>query len=308
MSTLYEKLYMDSPQRSPENDFAIHHYHIAIQLVINFRTQNGHLDAVLVACIVFMSIEVFNGNPKKAVIYYNHGMSILRSYKPYLPLINHVRELNVYVLLFSDISGSATVEENDSSLPDGSFRCPSQARKALNWLVYQSMAVATFVDQSLYSNLPNSHAKIDSMRQIMNKELDDWTLAAMPFRSDLLALEHRARFHMLEARFWVCKIWVNSGVFEGSIHNGYEESFQRIVQIITEVDLSNTPGLTKESDPDAGFPAVLHFVITKCRSAELRLGALSLLKAQCRSDETLWDLKILYETATKATEGSHGIL
>ncbi|KAJ6014692.1 C6 zinc finger domain-containing protein [Penicillium herquei] len=303
MSTLYEKFH----QGSPDKDFAIYHYNIALQLVINFRTQGGHLDAVLVACIVFMTTEFFNGNPKEAVTHYSHGMSILRSYKPYLPLVSHFRELNVYVLLFSDISSSASLEENDSCVPDGSFRCLSQARKVLNWLVYQSMVVAIFVDHSLRCDIPDSHARISSMRQKINKDLDDWSLAAMQFKSDLLPLEHRARFYTLEARFWVCKNWVNLGLFE-AIHNSYEGNFRSIVEVFTEVDSLNTTTLTNGANMDTGFPAVLHFIVMKCRSSELSLGALSLLKAQCRSEEALSDLKTLYETAREASEGVHSIL
>ncbi|KAJ6016097.1 C6 zinc finger domain-containing protein [Penicillium herquei] len=308
MSTLCKDFYKGSKQSSPEKDFAIHHYNTAIQLVINFQTQNGHLDTVLVACLVFMSIEFFNGNPNKAVTHYNHGMSILRSYTPYLPLLGRFYELNVYVLLFSDISSSPPLEDNDCSLPGGSFSCLSQARKTLNWLVYHSMVVAIFTDQSLPSNLDDSQAKITLMRHKINKDLDNWSLATIPFKSDLLPLEQRAMFYMIEARFWVCKIWVNSGIFRGPIHNLYEESFRRIVEIVTETDFFNTTTFAGESDADAGFPAVLHFIIMKCRSSELRLGALSLLRAQCQSEKTLSDLRILYDSARKVTEGGHTIL
>jgi hypothetical protein len=93
LSTLYEQFDKDSQQKTPESDFAIHHYNIAIQLVINFREHNGHLDAVLVACIVFMGIERFNHNPKGALVHYEHGMGILRSYQPYLPLVSHFEEI-----------------------------------------------------------------------------------------------------------------------------------------------------------------------------------------------------------------------
>ena len=93
------------------------------------------------------------------------------------------------------------------------------------------------------------------------------------------------------------------------MHNSYEGNFRRIVEMIAKVDIFNTAMFTNESDFDAGSPAMLHFVIMRCRSSELHLRAQSLLKAQCRPRKNCAiNLSILYETARKPTEGEYAFI
>ncbi|KAJ5734881.1 C6 zinc finger domain-containing protein [Penicillium malachiteum] len=298
--------------KSSNRDFALTQYNKAIHHVAH--SQTGNLDIMITLCILFMSIEFLRGNSNAALFHYRHGRKILNSYNAPPHLLGVFRQLNVFTLFYSDFLDSPLSNGTINPSPNGPFDDLTQAQESLDWLTYRSMNVSFALNQCIMMTEDNEtiNLLLSQVRQL-DRDLDVWSQAFTLVKGDHDPRPiHGPICQVLEARWLICKMWISQSPGDRSVpspsHDYQGLEFQRITDLafgVARFEAKDSVGVII----GAGFPAVLHFLIIRSRSLELRLAALSLFKEKCCLEiYATWDSKLLYTAAKTALEEEHGIL
>ncbi|KAJ5108872.1 hypothetical protein N7456_005547 [Penicillium angulare] len=306
MSSLYEQFKEDSTLETPSRKFAVQHYNAAMKQVM--CSTNTNLDTVVIACILFMSIEFLRGNVAGALLHHRHGKKILGSYNSDPQLLGIFRQLNVFFLFFSEFSDLSTLSVVGGPPVAGPFHHIGQAREALDWLTYRSMKVAFTIDQGTSGDCPPSIlSSFQTSKHSLDQELYGWLNAFTALQAST-APEQEVAYRLLEARWLICRIWSDTGLFQSPVHNAHDGSFQRIMDLVSVVSGVESKD-SAEFIMGFGFPSILHFMVMRSRNLDFRLAALDMFRGKCCcSSEVFWDSKMLYLTAKKAIEEEHGII
>lgn len=198
-----------------------------------------------------MAVDILRGNHEQALLHYRHGKRILESYTPNAQIKGIFRQMYMFVL-FTSPSGRLLPEKDGCPHITQSFSSLLQVQEELDWLVYRSMEVVFFVNRHCEESI------IQPMQHELNQELDNWYLAVSSLVSQDLPLHHRSAYHMLEARWLVCKIRCH-----GSLHGdqGYAdctEMFRRELELLQELMAMGAPKSTFEIE----VPPLLHFLMS----------------------------------------------
>ena len=104
----YQKSREDT-QSKAEKRFAIGRYNSAIRQIALLR--QGHLDTVVIACVVFMTVDILRGYHEQALLHYRYGKRILESYTPNAQIKGIFRQMYMFVL-FTSPSGRLLPEKD----------------------------------------------------------------------------------------------------------------------------------------------------------------------------------------------------
>lgn len=143
LGSLYQKFREDT-QSEAEERFSIGRYNSAIRQIALLR--HGHLDTVVIACVIFMAVDILRGNHEQALLHYRHGKRILESYTPNAQMKGIFRQMYMFVL-FTSPSGRLLPEKDGCPHITQPFWSLLQAQEELDWLVYRSMEVVFFVNK-----------------------------------------------------------------------------------------------------------------------------------------------------------------
>ncbi|KAJ5671842.1 hypothetical protein N7507_000969 [Penicillium longicatenatum] len=294
LGSLYQKFREDT-QSEAEKRFSLGRYNSAIRQIA--LLQQGHLDTVVIACVIFMAVEILRRNHEQALLHYRHGKRLLESYNPNAQIKGIFRQMYMFVL-FTSPSGSLLPENDGCPHITQPFWSLFQAQEELDWLVYRSMEVVYFVNKHC------EEAIILPMQHEINEELDNWFQAVSGLVSQDLPVLQRAAYHMLEARWLICKIWCHGSLNGDQGYNDCTQMFRRELELLQELMAMGAPKSTFE----IGVPPLLHFLFTKCKDLNLRLSALALFREKCFTPDTLWDFMVIYETAQRRIENEHDLV
>lgn len=278
---------------------AVSRYNIAIREIAT--SHHGNLDTVVIASILFMSIELLRGNSMGAMIHYQHGRKILASYGASSVLLGIFRHFNVFVLCLSDLLGLPLLSQTEfSSRPP--FTTLLQAQETLDWLTYQSMKVALALDQSAADpSDQEAFLQAQLMKSSLDTDLDAWSQDAALFTS-LGSAQRTSAYQLLQVQWLLCKIWTDVTLYEYATDTN--KTFLGISHDTFGMAGANTSSLGEFLSRTHLSP-VLYFMLMECRNLRIRLAALALLRIKCRSVKT-WDSRMLYFEAKRAIENDHG--
>ncbi|KAJ5771682.1 C6 zinc finger protein [Penicillium odoratum] len=294
LASLYQKFREDT-QTEAEKKFSIGRYNSAMRQIALLR--QGNLDTVVIACVIFMSIDILCGNHEQALLHYRYGKRILDSYTPNAQIKGIFRQMHMFVL-FTSPSGLLLLEKDGCPHITQPFWSLLQAQEELDWLVYRSMEVVYFVNKQCEESI------ILPAQYELNHELDNWFLAVSGLVSQDLPILERAAFHMLEARWLICKIWCHGSLYGDQGYDDCTDMFRRELELLRELMAMGAPKSTFE----IGVPPLLHFLFTKCKDLNLRLSALALFMEKCFTPDTFWDFRVIYENSQRRIEQEHDMV
>ncbi|KAJ6131203.1 C6 zinc finger domain protein [Penicillium sp. IBT 18751x] len=295
--------------RGPET-LIIRHYNKAIKHVL--APASGHPDTVLLVCLLFVCIEFLRGDAEAAITHVRHGINLVNSSNPSPELIIMFRHLGTFPFFFGNTIIDFPIVNHVAPKAVGSpFKSLGHARGSLEWLM--SRTVALIRAAGAYRLSGDATVQIPAAfvmeQQFLNAELADW-------REGLLSLEpkyygaNESMRVILEMRWLICKIWVNTCLARDEIiYDNHHSEFRCLVELGKRAVSSRGACKTKIARFmfEMAHSPLLHFVVIKCRYLGLRLEALSLVKELSCPRQIPWDAGVSYALGRRIVEVEHGI-
>ncbi|KAJ2894264.1 uncharacterized protein MKZ38_007798 [Zalerion maritima] len=335
ISSLYEDFVGGSPIVGPmRNLFALEHYNAAIREVCS---QDGQ--QVLVLCILFVCVELLQGDLGAAKRHCQHGIAILEELKGgsgERPPCSWVFQLlspifcRLSLCLFFPTGrpnvGAALPPRRLASLENGSpdiLRCMPdrfdtvvEASNSLDQLLAECASVSHVQDEE---STRGQHYDRTQLRGALRM----WSVRISDFESRCMTLLKPADGAALCNIRMKCereKIILVVGMGPKPLAKELEydqhlHSFKSMVdwarrasqfvtsQVLDQPENAQRPAFSFEM----GFLPLLFFVVLRCRHLETRLGALSWMPHLSAAKESLIDLGTLYRVGRRVIEIEHGI-
>ncbi|KAJ5684636.1 uncharacterized protein N7477_000981 [Penicillium maclennaniae] len=191
------------------------------------------------------------------------------------------------------------------------FKSLSHARGSLEWLMSRTVALVRAADAYRLSGdsaVPIPAAFVME-QQLLNAELAGWRGGLLSFEPKSCGTNELMRV-ILEMRWLVCKIWVNTCLArEEIIYDNHRSEFCCLVELGKRAISSRGAFTTKIARFmfEMAHCPILHFVVLKCRYLRLRLEALSLVKELSCPRQMLWDAGVSYALGRRIVEIEHGL-
>ena len=295
-------------QQQKEESFALTHYNKAIaELASRIRKCDIPVEAVLLACILFVCLEFLRGDVQPALKHFRSGMNVALASKSLLQ--NSVDHLALYRVhqnivpffnrleLLSTLLGNDADWEYGTSLEETIPKTFTNMRQARDRLVNLMNLAVRFIRANKIRRYQNVDLSDEAVRQLaLQNQLEKWRQA---FESTILsesitALDlHAARvlclFHV------VTVIWTEIALRPDELKTDeWNLQFERAVDLADAIQ--GEPGDYKQcSAPSFLFEmetvSPLWFVVTKCRHPVTRRRATDILK-RSRRREGLWDSQL----------------
>lgn len=296
-------------------NIAIEHYNKAIQCVLAWRMTAVSLEAVLVMCILFVSIEYATGNPTVAVTHLNHGISLLASSHPvsetiisqfrYLSVLPRYSGADISSFLFIGPGSEAKIRSLTR------FVDMDAAEATLSPLIYRCARL------SLSKASAASHAEAHH-RETLQQDLDRWWSLFMDLTrrgsgESLVTKRTTTKISLvqaaglLEVRWLVAKIWMDTTPLQDEYaYDAYINRFRRVVSasIKAQTECSDMSDILTFN---IGYTAPLFFTTLKCRQFDIRLKALSLMEMLFCRKENAWHQPLLCAVARRTIELEHEV-
>ncbi|KAF4456756.1 putative transcriptional regulatory protein C15D4.02 [Fusarium austroafricanum] len=316
ISSLYENLQSkDSTSlvKTQRNMLALKHYNAAIR---ELRTPHEpDILLTLLACLMFVCIEVIQSNGAMAIQHCQHGINLLSTSNPPQWALHHLlpifRRLSVYPFYFGN---SQPLGKPGALTIPSSFSSVSEAQASMDTI--SNMTIQHF-RQTVDYRIGDMRSKpipphvLREQKQVQDY-LNQWRSAFDKFehttRPDLVQRSPTSRIwlsHMYE----ICTIFSHLGFSTNeSDYDKYIPNFKRIVKSAREL-----AGLRARSTPpkfcfEMGFAHYLFLTAIKCRHLETRLEALRLMGVLCAARESLWDNGTLQIVAQRTINLEHGMM
>lgn len=296
-------------------NIAIEQYNKAIHSVLAWRTTAVSLEAVLVICILFVSIEYATGNPTAAVTHLNHGISLLSSsHRISDAIISQFRYLSVLPRYSgADISSFRFIGEDSEARIRSliQFVDMGAAEAALSPLVYKCARL------SLSRTSTASDAEV-LHRESLQQDLERWWSLFLDLRrrgsggspGTQRTVKHMSPMQaagLLEVRWLAAKIWMDTTPLQDEhTYGAYLHRFCRIVTVSSEAQ-AECSNMSDALAFNIGYTAPLYFTTLKCRQFDIRLKALSLMEMLFCREKAAWHQPLLCATARRAIELEHGV-
>ncbi|KZL66166.1 C6 zinc finger domain protein [Colletotrichum tofieldiae] len=321
---------------------ALHHYNAAIHELRTASTEDKQ-PVVLLVCVLFICIEIMRCNRKWALQHSRHGVKILknicREYRSTW-IVEHLlpifRRLSEFALFFGDEAADfPDIRELEGPMPQF-FMPVSDAQLMLDVLFNRTAELISSHRKAQRERRANASGQetqeVTSIllehiteQAIINGLLDHWLKLFISFTSilhkDLNAQNHfgsddRSKLLrcFLLTRFECCRIWLNVA-FDIS-ETGYDRflsTFRRILKQLLwlEAEVPEASRLSTLRHPhfifEAGFGAMLFFLVSACRHLETRLEFLRLMPILGLPRENMWESDVLIAAGKKIIEVEHDV-
>lgn len=318
LSSLFERLRdintQEWPVKSKHNSLAIRHYNTAIRHVVILPTATP-LDIILLVCVIFTSIEVFQGNNAAAMNHCKHAIRILNSTKfnsssELAPIFRH---LSIFPFFFGGGIDTWPLPHDNFRQEEDYTKRLTKAQGSLNCLLSRTGRLVRASGQFRLGVAPQCSPPPHAVneRERLDVGLDAWYKANEDFQAkENSSPANEVKYLVLEMRWLVCKIWVNTCLDQQETSfDAYWDQFRRIVDFAARANTCDRVPSTEalQSTFQVGLCPLLYFVITKCRDVSLRLEALSLLKSLSSESESLWDSATMCAIGRRTIEIEHGV-
>ncbi|KAK1593628.1 uncharacterized protein LY79DRAFT_514058 [Colletotrichum navitas] len=323
ISSLYEDIVReeDSPlgslvHRRQNSIIILRHYNAAIKELKEM--QNPGL--VLLVCILFICLEVLQGNRDVALRHCTHGIAILAGPEP--SSLNWVREylmplfrrLTTLPFFFKskEADGLDLTISRYTPPPSSSFSNQSEAGDMMDDVMNQAMLL---IRQGFSVRIGPSHYEPILPRLL--KEQDGILCLARQWYAMLMDLEARSKVQktsvaraLMLAKYRIVLVWGSEAFSrDDSGYDGYEDEFRSILDDAVEaVAFEKKGGVKPRPSFEMGFIPLLFFCAHRCRVLHLRLKALRLMRTLAAPRESLWEREGMCALARLIIETEHGLV
>ncbi|CAG9974259.1 unnamed protein product [Clonostachys byssicola] len=309
ISSIYEKYNCENEELllSKRNEVALQHYSAAVTRLRQVKESS----TILVACVLFICLEVILGNRDQAITHTRHGLEILRTVdkttrKTLTPIF---QRLKVMVLMFGvqtpPIQGFTTYER-----PTYFATTFQDAEEALEELLPLSLQFVRSADEYRFGELATESAPDDLLGQqeILAKSIDNLQDLMGNLRENFPHMgDADARYSSFVLRAKFCQIWIATALEKDEMQfDAWMDTFREMI-VHTEI-LGRTIQRQKRSriGPEIrfeiGFIPLAYFILMKCRDRSIRLKALRLITEYGTSRESFWEKEKMVTVGTRIIE------
>jgi hypothetical protein len=330
VSSLYEDFVNGSRIHRPRSNLlALKHYNAAIQEVGANPDQDEQL--VLIVCILFVCIELLQGNPEGATQHCKYGLAILEKFAAdpdrspsdwvvqYLLPIFRRLSLNLLIPVGS-ISHTSPPSipkpkllllENSPGTPDipDRFSTIFEVSNSLDRLMVRCKLLGQSKNDMLLDQWVQE-------RNQLEESLELWYSRVLEFESSISHLDVPEKLALCNMRMACEKDKVNLHIKSGPMKTfveelAYDDHLQYFKSMVSEAryaaQLSSSLKARQPFSFEMGFLPLLLFVVLKCRDLDTRLEALSWMPHLTAAKESLLDLGTLYRVSRRVIEIEHHI-
>ncbi|KAK2027441.1 hypothetical protein LX32DRAFT_674139 [Colletotrichum zoysiae] len=321
ISSLYKDILRgeENPSRSlahqgQNNIIILRHYNAAIKELKEI--QNPGL--VLLVCILFICLEVLQGNREAALRHCTHGIAILAG--PESASLNWVKEYLIPLFrrlstlpFFFKFEWADGLDLNISrhQLPSLSFSNQSEAGGMVEDILNQAMHL-------IRKGFPLRVGPIDDepISPRLLKEQDRVLSLTRKWYAMFTAFEARSKVQktgvaraLMLAKYRIALVWGAEAFSRTDIgYDGYEDEFRSIIDDAVEaVEFEKKGSVKPRPSFEMGFITPLFFCVHRCRVLDLRLKALGLMRTLAAPRESLWEREGMYALGRLIIETEHGL-
>jgi hypothetical protein len=323
ISTLYEDFACRGRDlsRLQGNLFALSHYNTAVRKLREVQ----HEPIVLLACLLFICIEVFQDNKPQAITHCRHGLAILRSIQPtavwardYLtPIFQRLTSMPV---IFGGYNPMLEPELPPLRPVPTEMVSMDEANTIAEELLNRTMQLICCGDEYRYGRLYGHevspilmarHAQLKKATQHFNESLER-------LGREILGQEGvyppglKMWYSCCEVRAEYCCIWGSLALdLDETSYDRFISRFSRITYLIRSLD-----GMMQQRELRHGpifrfeisYLAIAHVTVMKCRDLATRLEALALVKTSGAVRESFWEADKMYLLGRRVIEVEHGLI
>ncbi|KAK3323536.1 hypothetical protein B0T19DRAFT_443031 [Cercophora scortea] len=297
---------------SPAGRFALGHYSQALKQLAHTRDES----VVLFVCILFVCIEILQGNQQTAIAHCRHGVVIFNNAKAknlgwardYL--LPKFVAMSIVPYFFGNtpqnFPGLVNSDTDDSKPLTSLDAC----RSSLNLLVARAIRFIRTSDTCRYATVP---AAMHSEQRDLLASLARWLQNFTAFQEISPPSHDAVNTHlMLHIKCLVSTIWTSTCLDPSSetACDQHLASFREIVRLARQVTAweARKPGFARPKFVfEMGFSPLLYFVVIKCRDLDTRLAALACMADLSAHRENLWDLVHMFSIGWRLIELEHGV-
>jgi hypothetical protein len=321
ISTLYEDISCNGPEikkRAP-NRFALLHYNNAVKKLMEVR----HEPLVLVACLLFICIEVLQDNRADAVIHCRHGITILQRVQPtalwsrehLAPMFQRLASLPILFgggaaaeslnLPRAIPSTFASFDEANYFIEDAVTRTLELSRRGDDYRC--GLLLGQAVDPILLETQKELKKTITALRTPLLK----LTERSLTVQQGVSSVEREAQCLLLQLRIEISTIWAGATLDPNeTAYDAYLGKFRLMARLAKRLTMT-TEQRNQDIGPkfrfEIGYLMLIHGIVIKCRHLATRLEALQLVKSYGAARESFWDKDKMYQVDRRAIEMEHGL-
>lgn len=183
-----------------------------------------------------------------------------------------------------------------------------EAQEALNVLIHRSLHILSAMDYISSISISRAKTQIKAMQRAFNEDMDIWFKRSrqITYHPTIRQSGEFSYLSKLEARWHVCKIWINFRPY-GEMHITQYTSARRVFEIISMLyGKSATTSLPFEVD--TGLPPILHFILMHSSNFDFRLAALDLFRDKFWFERKTPDCQALYVARKQAMQKDFGVI
>jgi hypothetical protein len=310
---LYEDFASNSNHRSRlrDNALAIQHYNLAIRELR--RTQNVPL--ILMACLIFVCIELIQGSEEEALNHLQSGLRILHA-TPQLPswaqdsLGPIYQRQRITLLKF----GRSMDPMPGDSLPRAEpVRSIDDARALTDCLYYHGFRLVTFGSMYRHGDLHGEAVERELLAQQTNllESLRESREVLLDFaRQQTIPSDHYPTYSSILLGVELGRIGAVMAFSASEMgYDKFTDTFKTAVEMLGEIGFSMTCSTEHQTAPifrwETGYIMSILSIIFRCRHIPTRLRALALLKRFGSAREGFWDTTRLWVICRRLVEVEH---
>ncbi|KAM5356687.1 hypothetical protein ACJ41O_003333 [Fusarium nematophilum] len=287
-------LYEDETQQpeAPNHSLALRHYNAAIHELKIMDNQ----PLVLLACLLFVCIEFLQSNREAAIQHCNHGIAIMEHYGSASWTMEHLvpifRRLSVFPFFFGSTSADFPNLAVLAYPTPTAFASFSEAQSMIDDIFNQTVRLIRCGDVYRFgfmrrkeptSDLLEEQARIQSM-------LRTWKWKALFGDLDATQTSNEISRNFL---------WMRLVTTSTSTASVTWLSSPRVLEL---------PELSPKFVFEMALTPMLFYVAMKCRSLDVRLEALGLIKVLGVPRENLWESHAMHALGRRMIEIEHGVI
>jgi hypothetical protein len=317
-SSLYEDFAYHSREalQLRSNRFALLHYNAAIQQLKIVQDE----DLILVACLLFICIEVIQRNLEQAITHSKHGFEIFQTIHATKtptrdavgPIIRRLRTMQFF---FGRIDFQQDLGQHEA-IPRHILSI-SEAEGLLEDLFLRVVSLNRSLDEYRYGKLLGQPAKPELLVAVrkIQYSIQQLQLAYPSIDRQVPYFDSKNVHHLNFAiRLKVCQLWASAMRLdpEDTRYDQHHDDFRSIIQhaecLSSAMNLLSDSVSEREFRFEIGLFPFLYFVAWKCRDLATRLKALQLLKHCSATKESFCDLEKVYLRARRIIEIEHSLV
>ncbi|ROW14988.1 hypothetical protein VPNG_03401 [Cytospora leucostoma] len=318
ISSMYEGLGQSAhrPLVTSRERFAITQYNMSLSRLTSTVTDES---IVLLVCLLFICIEMLQGNKDAAIQHCRHGITICNTASKGL-LGWAKQELPPIFLRLATFPYFHGVEVADFPEPLGLVPGPlstsiNAEEKGTAWNYLINRAVRLVRLGISYQQGPLRHLPVpDYLFEEQKRSYDSLAVWHHHFRT--AKANHQIASEDLESHLHdemkcvIGKIWVACCLDKDDmVYDNHIGDFEELIQLSKQlIELRST-----ESGPrprfifEMGFLPMLYFIVVKCRRLSTRLAALRYMPLISHEQESLFNIRAMYFVGKASIEIEHGI-